>query len=343
MAFPHIQTYEGAAAPVFDDTDMALMSDEVPPVGIAIVGMSQAGKTTLRSMSHEVWQGYRPDSGVLDFSNSDGYRGITYEIQRRYGYDPSRPIEDVARYLAHVGDFAETASDEELNAALEHMYAQPRGPEDLRSPAVNSVVAATSEDIRLHPLVDKAGANHLRRIIAEPDAFGYDRRSGLVVVDARNYPECRRSFEAAGVTTLGAFVLTCDERAAVSRSQKNLTVAAFEAEVQRLRQRNKQDAARPLEVGPTTMPEDLAHAVDLGALAHRSTEEQLEAAGALVATTPDAGFVVRTDQLTLDQERWAFGHVFTGMLDAAEALYGLTYTPASVVTSEISGMVQLDS
>lgn len=68
------------------------------PFGISIIGDAQAGKTTLCRGLTDAWKMFQPDTEVVHFSNSDGFRGLTEEIITAAGIPADKTVtEDEAK------------------------------------------------------------------------------------------------------------------------------------------------------------------------------------------------------------------------------------------------------
>lgn len=289
------------------DHDLLDLDHEVTG-GIVIVGEAQAGKTTFMNIVTEEWGGIdgRP---VYKFSNSDGFRGLTAHVLSRSGVSLDTAV-DPATYDGMLGDFGAEIPDDELLALLDGCYSQPAAKEILRSRAVNSVVATTSEHPDVRQLVNAAGSRRMMQVLQQPHLENFAERPGLVVLDARNQGECLRKFDAAGVVPLGTFVLTCSETVAAKRILRGRGGdEAIYQEAARLAQRNETDRRRP--VGAMTCPDDL-HPVISATEAMWSGGVALIEAGAEAARNRTAGIVVETDEIDLNDEKYIAKHVLMG-------------------------------
>lgn len=305
------------------NADQRFASHETLPIdsevtaGIIIVGEAQAGKTTANKIIAGLWPGFA-NTPVLEFTNSNGFRGLTSVVLQRAGIDTDQPVpkEHYAELLdQYVSDEANRLA---LPALLDSLYRQPLTTEELRNPAVHSAVAYTSEHSLVRPEVNKAGADFLRDALAKPELVGLDEKPGLVILDARNNNECRDKFDRAGVRAIGTLVLTCPEIVVAKRKlPAGTSETEIEAEAARLRERNQTDRQR--EIGRMTLPPDFVSPIVLDRLipTHTNspmTEKAIVVAGRLIAAKSNAALVVRTDKIDKQTEATALGLAMSGML-----------------------------
>jgi hypothetical protein len=303
-----VQLYSG------DQSELTLV-DSSQPKGISIVGMAQAGKTTLRNIIDQSWHEFDPRGATLTFSNSNGFRGLTAAALQYGDHDLARPIcPDV--YMSYLRGFlAEQGKD--VGTVLDAFYTAPADEHTvLRSKAVDGVVPYTSEDAHVRPLVNAAGARYMRRIVAEPDLAGLHESPGLVIIDGRNQGECVEKFQNAEVRAVGTFVLVCPERVVARRKVGTYLAQAFWDERTALTRRNQTDANRA--VGRMTVPADLSRQHVLHELLRRpDAYHQLYESGKAVARDPESGFVVCTNKLSVAAETKAMPSLWAGMLTEA--------------------------
>jgi len=279
-------------------------------LGVLIVGMAQAGKTTFRNMVSREWAAVdgRP---VLEFSASNGFRGLTALVLDRSDVAVHETV-DENRYLDMLDGYTDNVDADEIDGILDQLYAEPLPEWRLRNTAVNTTVAITSEHPSIRHTVNAAGGRYLRRVIDDPDSAGLDRRPGLVVLDARNQEECLHKFGIANVQPAGSFVLTCPEEiVAMRRARPGASPADIAAEAERLRHRNEVDRQRP--VGAMTLPEDLTTAYEAEELVLLG-DSAIVRAGMQIAHEPTSGVVIPTDILTQSDEKYLTRHVMRGMV-----------------------------
>ncbi len=288
--------------------------DPTNTYGLSIVGEAQAGKTTLRDIVAEVGQSFYREGEILHFSNSNGFRGLTSQVLEvaDVSFDDVVPPDE---YLRILEGYIDRYDPEELASILDALYYSPLDDEFLRNEAVNSAVALTSEHSQLRPIVNAAGARHMRRLIEEPDIGGMSEKPWLVVLDARNQDECQNKFLTAGVKSIGTLVLTCPEEVVIERKfGANVDSDTFKREVAKLKLRNETDRNRI--IGRMTLPEDLRHKIDIATLVYYDDVDGLYDAGRILATVPNAGAVFATNDLTKAQEAFAVDYLARGVLNA---------------------------
>lgn len=306
VAFELSEEIEG---PTWDEWDVIGFDNDTPR-GIIVVGQAQAGKTTLTSELIKLWPAFCDETHPLQFSNSNGFRGSTHEILTWANWSSERQVPS-AVFADILGEYVESPEIEKLPDILPSYYSSPPGPDVLRSPAVDSAVASTSEHLTLRPLINEVGAVFLSQQIACPEKYGLPARPGLVVLDARNQMECRNKFARAGVMNIGTIILTCPEEVIAQRKLgANAEPADLRALADLLRARNTTDRNRSL--APMTMPDDVKFRFTVDQM---HSEVQLYEAGVISVSEPDSGIVFRTDQLTIAQERDALGLLLAGMLN----------------------------
>lgn len=291
------RTVEIASA--FSATDVAVIDPTITH-GIVVCGMSQAGKTTARDLLCNTWHDFDPDSEVLPFTNSNGFRGLTSIVIEHSGLPQDSAVDEgvFANLLNHY------VHDVELGPLLHDLYENPLPEDRLRSLAVNSVVAVTAETPYVRPLINRAGAQSLANMLDNPARYGRMEAPGLIILDSRNNHEGQLKFKQAGVRNMGAIVLTCPEEVVVQRKPQSLDL---------LRRRNIKDRNNP--AGPMTLPEDFGTTFVVDELlAQNHAVKLLNEAGAEVATNHTAAIVMRTDRLTIAQEAFAMDAVVHGML-----------------------------
>ncbi len=295
--------------------------DPREPKGLVIVGMAQSGKTALRKcISHSWSMNFHPEGEVYPFSNSNGFRGVTARAISELGYDHDTPVPDTADFVDRLCNHYDLQDSTEL---LDSFYDAPADDDILRSVAVDSAVPYVSENGRIRPHINAAGSRFIERVLRYPYKAGLKARPGLIIIDGRSQEECVGKFLSADVRPLGTFVLTCPEELAANRNPR-ITPEMHAAEVSRLQARNKEDRGRVL--GRMTLPEDLSQAFVL----HELTDEpprceanrRLLNAGAAIAEDWQAGAVVDTQHLTLDDERRAVELILWGALKRAELAAG---------------------
>jgi hypothetical protein len=301
------------AVPQFEGSDI-VVTDPDQSLGLVIVGMAQAGKTKLRSIVEETWQEFAPDSPTLSFSNSNGFRGLTAAVLELGDVAGGSEVTEEDFRLMLDNYLSVYSPENDVPELLDAMYTQPAPADILRSRAVDSTVAMLSEDLRVRPLVNSAGARFLNKIIEDPTVAHLEERPGLVILDGRSADECRAKFDAAGVNAIGTFVLTCPEEIAADRGFPGASDDVVEREVRRLQERNRVDRARML--GRMTLPPDLAVSVYVYDLVTEADSRRvLVAAGMLLATAEvPAGAVFATDRVSIEQEEVAVDGLMTGML-----------------------------
>lgn len=273
--------------------------------GLVIVGMAQAGKTTLTRLAAKAWQEFDHEAHVLNFSNSDGFRGFAAIAISYAGLDFEQPV-NADEFNEQLDDFIASLSIAEVDDLFDELYAAPLRDDILRNPAVNSAVGIVAAHEHLRPVAERSGSDRLKTIVENPNLIRLDRVPSLVLLDSRNQTESLEKFEHAGVRSLGTIVLTCDEEIVVSRNSKAGTVDD-------LRKRNQTDRGRQL--GPMTLPEDLSLPFNLTDI--HSKHETLYAAGILLASIADSGLHIDTAVITEQQEAAALPPLMSGMLAAA--------------------------
>lgn len=289
--------------------------DPSEPKGLAIVGLAQAGKSTLRDCISSSWtQDFHPEGEVFHFSNSDGFRGITAHAIAELGHDPDVPVRDTSEFVEKLCEkYVDLANHKIL---LDGFYDTPASKDVLRSTAVNSVVPFVSESPLVRPHINAAGSRYMERVLREPGKAGLQSRPGLLVIDGRNQEECVGKFVAAGVRPLGTFVLTCPEITIARRILPAASEQKHRQEAARLKARNKEDRDRTL--GRMTLPVDLSQQFVLHQLAKKRYGIDLLEAGAALAKDRNAGAVVNTRYLSLSAERRAVELVLWGALKQVE-------------------------
>jgi hypothetical protein len=292
--------------------------DPSQPVGVTIVGMARAGKSTAYGYLTEAYKQIAPDgTEVLAFSNSNGFRGISLEALVFGKWDLDTPITPEV-YTELLGAYLEATELEERAVLLDGLYRNPRPRELLRCRATDDAVPVTSEHASLRAEVNSAGARYLHVITHKPDTVGLPEPPRLVVLDARNIDECIHKFTSASVEPLGAYILTCPEDIAAERDlrKKGITdPAAIAAEAARNRWRNTTDRERL--VAPMTLPEDLTHGVTADDLVKDdgSVEKQkLIEAGTASVGDPNRSIVIATNKVNEEVERDVLRYTLGGML-----------------------------
>lgn len=290
---PIVDSYGSAPA------EASLVGVEAPQ-GVIVCGMSQAGKTTARDMIAEAWCDIRPSTEVLPFTNSNGFRGLTYVVLEHFGQAAEAQVDE----SAFAGLLNSYVAEADMPVVLSDLYERPLPPEQLRCPAVNSVVAVTAETLHVRPQVTEAGADFLAKILVDPLMYGYPKTPDLVILDGRNNQELQEKFTRAGVRGLGTIVLTCPEEVVVTRVSQQIDL---------LIRRNQKDRQNP--IAPMTLPEDfkITHLVD-DIIKRRNAARLLEEAGAEATANQEAAVVIRTDHITLEEEARAMGPILRGML-----------------------------
>lgn len=289
---------------VFEPSE-AVMIDPSIPLGIVICGQAQAGKTTLRDIITKTWRGFDADGYALPFTNSNGFRGLTYKVIENNGLNLDEQI-DKRTFGEMLSEYADST---DLTEVAKQLYETPLDETLLRNPAVNSTVSITGEDAIARPILNQAGAEHLGAMLNNPHHFGMPEAPGLVILDARNKEECELKFERAGVRMMGTFALLCPEETVAARKSE----AGNQGLIDMLRQRNHDDRNRA--IGRMTLPEDL----DITYVADQSLEadnpqQALVEIGRKAVLNTNAGIVIRTDILTIQQERDAVDAIINGML-----------------------------
>jgi len=288
------------------------------PKGLSIVGMAQAGKSTLRNAVVADWLTRFSDTTVYDLSNSNGYRGVTADILAAHDVDPtSQPTEDaVIEMLDASGDIL---GDDDL---LDTYYRQPRGKDILRTPAVNAAVSVIAAQEGPHVAINDAATRHIGDVISNPTQYGLSTTPSLVVIDARNGGECEDKFAANDITSLACFILVCDEAVVVDRippSDNELRAElSRDQRIAALKLRNETDRSR--SIGRMTLPEDY-----LGVLpAHQymasgrdEDHDELFAIGQSSASCfVGAPIVIDTEHTTQEQVQSGIPHILDGALSA---------------------------
>lgn len=276
--------------------------DPTIPRGIVVVGMAQAGKSTFAKAIAEEWRNFDPDNEVLNYSNSDGFRGYTATILKELGHDLELPIESDV-FSESLDGFVDSHSESDLAEIATSLYAAPLPNEELRNPAVNSVVAIVGNHEKVRLIIEAASADYLRNIINDPSLIQQDAQPSLTVIDSRNQHDTVEKFEHAGVVLLGSFVLTCNEEVVVAR-------VPDAGPVETLRRRNQQDRDR--RIGPMTLPEDLSPSYELAKM--YSNPDMLFMVGAALVMNPESGMHIDTAIVTQEQETAALPPIFAGML-----------------------------
>lgn len=285
--------------PGFDGTDIAVVDSAVTH-GIIVCGMGQAGKTTARDLLCATWHDFDPQAEVLPFTNSNGFRGLTYKVIEHFGL-PDDVVVNEEVYATLLDQYVAQA---DMSSLLDSLYEQPLPEAQLRNLAVNSVVSITAETPHVRPLVNMAGARSLADMIEHPLKYGHQEAPGLVALDVRNNQEGQLKFRQACVRNLGTIVLTCPEEVVVQRQPQPLEL---------LKRRNVKDRHNP--IGPMTLPEDFRTTYVVDELLQAAHAQQLlHEAGATVATDEDAAIVMRTDRLTINEEAIAMDAIVHGML-----------------------------
>jgi hypothetical protein len=306
--------------PVSNELPRLVLPDEVidpaQPLGLYIVGMAQAGKTTLREILTEAWPG-----PVLNFSNSNGFRGITAYtlIEAGHCLEDQEGLADVVPRLLSAYDAMSDYT--QIESILNGLYEEPYPKETLRSPAVEAVVPIVSEHPVLRSLVNAAGGRYLGKVMST-HVPGKDT-PGLTILDARNALECGHKFTSAQVANLGGFVLRCPEEVIVERSPEsaNMTPGERAARVKMLESRNRRDRSRA--AGPMTLRGDFARAHAIHEIIDSGEQlplETLRQIGFDVASHPNEACIdLATDEIDLVTEHWALPYVFAGMVEAVRS------------------------
>ncbi len=285
------------------------LSDFNDAMGVAISGMSQAGKSTLGRSLQTAAELLVPGITVFSFPNSNGFRAIGRDIANRaaIGDDDNVAPEKAASL---VESWAQNYFDPD---SLVKMYERPPG--GLRANSVNKIVAHVGDNELLNIAINRASAEYLARLVKED---GYAKaldiaRPHLVLMDGRNAQgEGFQKFEYAGMRNLANFVITCDEEVAIRRIP-NPGMDSFETRVLNLTRRNTRDRDR--EVNPTSMPEDFDDGIAIEEplrVFHRSA---LIAAGRRAATCPQSSpLTIATDRLRPDMIECGIVNVMNGTL-----------------------------
>lgn len=255
------------------------------PLAISIVGMAQAGKTTLNNGIYHQIRAIEGDATIVNFSNSAGYRGFTYEALKAAALtditaiDPAQAEDVLSSYLESGGGSAEE---------FDGYYRKPGSDEQWRSPAVNATVQYAGIHSGIHDLVNDASSRFMGDVLRDPSLMRLTTCPDFIVLDARNLPECQEKFDTNGLRQISSFILTCDPKVVVDRTrpktdaERNMSV---EERVQVLAGRNKADRER--EKGAMTLPEDYPESIQLSNAVVSQNIENLLYAGVQMASYPD--------------------------------------------------------
>lgn len=287
-----------------------LSSDQ--PFGISIVGMAQAGKTTLRNGITEAWRtDFDPNATIVHFSNSDGFRGLTAEVIEVMGVPTDTLVSKddalsaIAEYISSVG-----ICDERLNV----YYHRPRPEAVLRTTAVNTMVTHVSDHPLVRPAINRAGSRFMSEIIEEPSIKKLDKKPNLFVLDARNIAECNEKFLSARIRPAGAFILICDEAVVVDRVA-NTSGLSRSKRIKILTQRNEDDRNHTL--GRMSMPEDFPAAIHIAEAVRIGDITELRLLGAQASVDPEnIPIVLDTAGTSEKQTLDAMPFVISGLINA---------------------------
>ena len=282
--------------------------------GISIVGQAQAGKSELARITTEAWSELYPHTEAFHFKSGAGFRSIAAEVMRcgfdNYDYDKkvteSQFLRDVNRFVRDCGTVT-------LERIIGNAYGGSLRSDKLGSVAVTSAVSYISEHPYFRPRLNEAAGNRLKDILINPRKENLTEKPSVVVFDGRNKDECNEVLSRAGVIVLGTFVMTCPEDVIVTRKMAKDPEVDAVTEEQRLRERNIADRRRGL--GPTTLPRDLKHSINLDELLDLPNEHLwLAHAGRAITQDPEnAGIIFRTDRLTPGDEHRALPSIIRGM------------------------------
>ena len=279
------------------------------PFGIAISGMSQAGKSTLGREVQRSLGLLVPGIQVLAFPNSNGFRGVARDIVDREGLDENALIpSDMAASL--VGQYLGLYTDIEY---LVHLYESPK--EGLRANAVNKIVAHIGDNPILNPLINDASCLFLDKLINTP---GYAEKLSMsspnaVLMDNRCASgEGYDKFRAARMTNAANFIVTCKEQVAIDRIP-GTGAEPNHIRVENLRSRNKRDRDRT--INPTSMPEDYDGAIAIEKELRANHVSALITAGEAAASNPEeVPLTIATDNLHPERISDGIIHVVSGAL-----------------------------
>lgn len=302
-------------------------------LGVSVVGMAQAGKSTLCGIIDQyITRRYGVPGGNFMFSVSNGFRGITTEVLRANNLPLHQPIANKELYRDQVEQFIATHGAD-LSAVMLEAFMQPEPTDVLRSVGVTSAVAATSEHPTILSTAHTVGGQYLKEVLQNPETVGLLDRPGAVLMDARSQPECVEKFEMAGVLPALGIVLECPEYVVAQRIVMNKVrrgnIAAADApamiaaEEARLQERNRIDRARP--IGTMTLGEDLDKPYYLHDLiaqdkAQGHDQRVIAEAGLELAGATNSGLVIDTSKISLRGEKYGMDLILAGILEGVDQL-----------------------
>jgi cytidylate kinase len=286
------------------------------PFGISIVGMGQAGKTTLRNGITEAWRrDLDPEATIVHFSNSDGFRGLTADIIGYAGIpvtetvDESKAKDAIDSFIEQLGICTEQLND---------YYHKPKPNVVWRTNAVNTMVAYVSEHPVIRPMINRAGSRFMKEIIEDPAIMKLDKSPDLFVLDARNIPECTEKFTGAQVKPVGSFILICDEVTVVRRVTDDSGLSTAER-IRNLVERNKHDSIR--ELAPMSLPKDFDHTVEIADAVRERNIAKLYSYGREVAADPcNIPIILDTSDTSPEQTMAAMPFLLSGLISSVTAI-----------------------
>jgi hypothetical protein len=314
--------------------------EHAPILAVAIVGMGQAGKTTLGTMIRGHFLADEPGATVEQFSASSGFRGLTEDLRDYFELPRNIPLDELtaeqlrsipaAEMLADFAGDGEALAQAMINATIgdylneeddgnepwyrqlleEHFsryYTNPYSEDRLRNPAVNSLVSQVSvTDARSH--INDAAARHMR-VLCSDDAT----RPDAIIFDARNIAECEDKCVAAGLRRMLTFVLECPEDVVINRTP-DIAPEDIEDEIKWLTARNDADRDRDPNRGRMARAEDVDFPIEAHLLLGVETSyEELAIAGMRAMVDRDVAIIIRTNELDLSQESEVIKYIMAGV------------------------------
>lgn len=227
--------------------------------GVALSGMSQAGKSTTSNAIRDAFLRIDPNANVFAFPNSNGFRGVARAILDLEGIGD----EDCFDQMYASGLVGAYKNRFLSTGVLLNFYEHPKSDKELRANAVNKLVASVGDNDELNIKINEASSLYLGRLVKDSD---YADRLGMqqpnvVLMDGRSMKyEGYQKFLDNGILNLFNCIVTCDERAAIGRIPNPGTDSA-EVRVANLQRRNAADRKRA--VNPTSMPQDFERALPI--------------------------------------------------------------------------------